>query len=158
MALKGDSLIKVAHTKGASGRMIDVHKSIQFIDTTYQGIEVKIQQLGRTEVDASRLKEYLDKVFPIDGDSDHKKQAKIEQQRRQSIHLFENGRGNTAKGVQGTLWAAYNGITEFADHHMVVGTRNQSSRVERLWFGDAARLKANAFDAAVELAQAWSRV
>ena len=155
MALKGESLIKVAHTRGATARMDEVHKAISFINTTYKGIEEKIQQLARIEMDEKRLGEYIDKVFPLDGVKDQKKRSKIEQQRASSVLLYAKGKGNEAKGVQATLWAAYNGITEFADHRMVAGTRSQSSRVERLWFGDAARLKATAFEAAVELSQTW---
>lgn len=157
MALKGDSLIKVAHTRGASTRMEEVHKAINFINTTYQVIEDNIQRLALIEMDEKRLGEYIDKVFPLDDVQDQKKRGKIEQQRKESVYLYANGKGNAAKGVQATLWAAYNGITEFADHRMVAGTRSQSSRVDRLWFGDAARLKATAFEAAVELSQTWSK-
>lgn len=30
--------------------------------------------------------------------------------------LFRNGRGNQEKRVAGTLWAAYNAVTELVDH------------------------------------------
>ena len=157
IALKGESLIKVAHTRGASTRMEEVHKAINFINTTYQALEDKMQRLACIELDEKRLAQYMDIVFPIDDVRDQKKRVKMEQQRKGAIYLYANGKGNTAKGVQGTLWAAYNGITEYADHRMVAGTRSQSGRVERLWFGDAARLKATAFDTAVELSEKWSK-
>ncbi len=116
-----------------------------------------MQGLARIELDEKRLAIYVNMVFPTDDVRDQKKLGKIEQQRRDSCYLFANGKGNAANGVQGTLWAAYNGITEYADYRMVAGTRSQSGRVERLWFGDAARLKVAAFDAAVELSEKWSK-
>ena len=150
-------MIKVAHKIGASTRMEEVHKAIDFINSAYKSIDDRILQIAGIEIDDKRLADYIDRVFPIDDVHDPKKRAKIERQRKESVHLFTNGKGNAAKGTQGTLWAAYNGITEYADHRMVAGTRSQSGRVERLWFGDAARLKVTAFDTAVELAAMWSK-
>jgi hypothetical protein len=92
-------------------------------------------------MDDGRLKQYIEAVFPLLDEDDKKRTKKIEQNRREVVTLFKDGKGNTADKVKGTLWAAYNGITEFADYRMVAGTRTQSARVERLWFGDAAKLK-----------------
>ena len=69
----------------------------------------------------------------------------------------KDGKGNTDEAVKGTLWAAYNGVTEFADFKLVAGTRTQSGRVERSWFGDGSKLKESAYETAVECAAAWTK-
>jgi hypothetical protein len=33
-----------------------------------------------------------------------------------SAWLFRHGKGNQEKGIEGTFWAAYNGVTELVDH------------------------------------------
>lgn len=157
MALKGEALIKLAHTRGISVRMSEVHSAVQFIKTTYQKIEDEFHKMASRSVDDLRLKEYVERVFPIKDIKDPKRTKKIEQFRREAIKLFKDGKGNTEDSVKGTLWAAYNGITEFADYRLVAGTRTQSARVERLWFGDAAKVKEVAYDTAVELANSWTK-
>jgi phage/plasmid-like protein (TIGR03299 family) len=158
MALKGDSpLIKIAHTRGVSGRMDEVHQAVDFIKTTYAKIEDNFQAWAKVPVDDARLAKYIEQVFPLKETKDQNRAKKVEQFRRDVSKLFKDGKGNTAEGVKGTLWAAYNGVTEFADHRLVAGTRTQSGRVERLWFGDAAKLKESAYDAAAELADSWKK-
>jgi hypothetical protein len=66
--------------------------------------------------------------------------------RQSSLELFEKGRGNQEPKVRGTLWAAYNGVTELVDHHM--NYRNRWQRLDSLWFGEGERTKHRAFDQA----------
>ena len=69
---------------------------------------------------------------------------------------------------KGTLWGAYNAVTEYTDHHQLARgeafaehegyvTRKttetgSSRRLERIWFGDLAKVKQHAFDVACEFA------
>ena len=63
-----------------------------------------------------------------------------------SLELFEKGKGNQQLKVRGSLWAAYNGVTELVDHHM--NYRNRWQRLDSLWFGEGERTKHRAFDQA----------
>ena len=42
--------------------------------------------------------------------------AWILEYRANCIHLFHEGIGNNDPAIRVTLWAAYNGITEYVDH------------------------------------------
>ena len=53
------------------------------------------------------------------------------------------------KGAEGTLWAAYNGVTEWMDHREVRQTADQ--RLASAWFGESSRVKARALTVAVEM-------
>ena len=53
------------------------------------------------------------------------------------------------KGVEGTLWAAYNGVTEWLDHRKIRQSADQ--RLASIWFGEANRIKARALTVAVEM-------
>ncbi len=46
-------------------------------------------------------------------------------------------------GVNGTLWAAFNGVTEWLDHRKT--RQNPGQRLNSLWFGENYRVKARAF-------------
>jgi hypothetical protein len=54
------------------------------------------------------------------------------------------------RGVAGSLWAAYNGVTEYIDHGGT--TRPPDSRLDYIWFGKRAAIKARAFAAAQQIA------
>ena len=64
-----------------------------------------------------------------------------------------DGRGNRLPGVRGTLWAAFNGVTELLDHRKTRQSPHQ--RLSSLWFGDNYRTKARAFSLAQEKMEAW---
>ena len=122
MALKGDPLMRIAHTRGVSVRIEEVQEAIVFITSTYDAIAEKFHRLAVVSVNKERLDQYVERVLPL-SKTDERRRKKTEQHRREVKTLFESGRGNDAEKVKGTLWAAYNGITEFADHQMVAGTR-----------------------------------
>jgi phage/plasmid-like protein (TIGR03299 family) len=68
---------------------------------------------------------------------------------------FDNAT-NTLPGVMGSAWAAYNAVSEWADHQGVVRGRTQpqrdDARLHSAWFGAAAAVKQDAFAAALALA------
>lgn len=68
-------------------------------------------------------------------------------------HFFDEGRGNRLPGVRGTLWAAFNGVTELLDHRKT--RQNPQQRLSSIWFGDNYRIKARAFALAQEKVEAW---
>ena len=76
-----------------------------------------------------------------------------ERNRDWAEHFFDEGRGNRLPGVRGTLWAAFNGITELLDHRKTRQTPGQ--RLNSLWFSENYRLKARAFALAQEKMEVW---
>jgi len=59
----------------------------------------------------------------------------------------ENGIGN--QQVAGTVWGAYNAITEYLSHN---AARNLDNRYSNLWFGSAQNINERAFELAKEIA------
>ena len=43
------------------------------------------------------------------------------------LNLIDTGRGSDIKGVRGTLWGAYNGITEYVDHYKAANSKLNST-------------------------------
>ena len=63
---------------------------------------------------------------------------------------------NTLPGIGGSAWAAYNAVSEYADHQSIVRGRGELQRADgRLysaWFGAGATVKQRAYEAALALA------
>lgn len=96
--------------------------------------------------------EYFRAIFPDSVSKDPKDQQRIVEARVFSDWCFRNGEGNTNSGVAGTLWAAYNGVTEFVDHRggrTMARAMTPERRLQSMWFGAGASIKARALDEAV---------
>ena len=113
----------------------------------------------KVQMDKRKAGEYFNLVFPNPRDpEDEKGLARARQNRELSAHFYHEGKGNKEngeKGVSGTLWAAYNGVTEYTDHRKF---KNQSEnrRLGSIWFGEGYQIKARAFKIAEEKVKAWS--
>lgn len=69
-------------------------------------------------------------------------------------HFLDHGAGNRLKVVAGTLWAAYNIVTEYVDHR-TSEQQTADRRLNSVWFGDGYLAKARAFRVAEALARTW---
>ena len=108
--------------------------------------------LARKKLTSAMVEELL-KVVNLKKvvDSEGKAKERREDERLTVMTLMEKGKGNDQPGIKGTLWAGYNGITEWVDH--IWKARSEENRLERSWFGGGAVLKARAFHRALELAK-----
>ena len=81
---------------------------------------------------AKLVRTALNKVFP---DPDHAQPKSALRRARSargwSRHFFDEGRGTDLPGVGGTLWAAFNGVTEYVDH--CVPQRKSKRQAEMLF-------------------------
>jgi hypothetical protein len=56
--------------------------------------------------------------------------------------------------VAGTLWAAFNGVTEWQDHRK--SRQNENQRLVSTWFGGSYQTKARAYGIAVDKMAVWN--
>jgi hypothetical protein len=101
------------------------------------------------------LQKYLDVVFPLPPRGRWSERnyeaaiAEVERHKKGCAELFENGSGNKEPGIRGSLWAAYNGVTDWTDHRMRF--KNRYQRFNSLFFGEAGRIKSRALHNALKL-------
>jgi phage/plasmid-like protein (TIGR03299 family) len=148
MALQeGDKAIRVPHTRDVKERLEVARQNLKLINTSYEQIERDITNMAKVGVDVSRLATYLKLVFPDPLNSkDRRELDRVEKNRTRARELFTSGKGNSLPGVAGTLWAAYNGITEMVDHGR--NRRTSGQHLDYIWFGGGYSLKVRAFELA----------
>jgi hypothetical protein len=100
------------------------------------------------------LEAYLRTIFhdPHKGkDEKHYKRALAQTQRNraESARLFTEGKGNNLSRVSGSLWAAYNGVTEYIDFHR--GQAEDTKWLENIWFGGGSSITGRALDEALRI-------
>jgi len=155
MALQeGESAIRVPHTRDINERLKAARENLHLINTKYEEIERVMTDMARVMMEG-RLANYLKLVFPDPPSSkDRREFERMEEQRRRAAVLFTKGKGNDLKGVAGSLWAAYNGITEMIDHGR--NRRTPEQHLEHIWFGGGCNVKIRAYEVAKQQMQkAW---
>jgi hypothetical protein len=97
--------------------------------------------LAVTPFSTRQMKATIDHLMPVPKDDcDH---TKLEAERGKGIRLFDTAVG--IERVRGTAWAAFQGWSEFADHHRQVRDSGREdprrARLASIWMGRAADIK-----------------
>jgi phage/plasmid-like protein (TIGR03299 family) len=188
--------ISVPHVRGMAEALAQAREVMGRTLARYRDMEEVFARMCAYRLTQVALRQYLGRVFPepplMDSEASHRASELARHRRAWAEMLFEAGAGNDRSPVKGSLWAAYNGVTELIDHGAgrvarqvsggvvlpdslrdalpeapldapsgalppatavrgVSGWSRDERRLESVWFGDGARLKAHACDEAVAL-------
>lgn len=145
--------VSIRHTKNAS---IAVENEKEKFGTYVEALtELKQDFIGmyNTQISDEDLQRYFAQVFPIS--KDLKFQTRINNIHNQLHELYEHGKG--ANMATGTLWGAYNAVTEYVDHYRTVkgreGFDEDTLRAESINIGSGAKIKTLALTAAQKIIQ-----
>jgi hypothetical protein len=152
---RGGPAFSIAHRRALRSNLTIAQQTLGEIEQRFDQMAGDFTSMAHVALDGSMLVEFLGRVFPIPREgADAKVTRRMLQCRDRAAHLFEHGAGNQHPDVKGTLWAAYNGVTELADHQLATG--RASRRLESIWFGESHTIKARALTAARELLRGWA--
>jgi len=143
---KGDVLSKIRDAREAIGLVV---KSIDRAQETFQ-------VLARTQYTSAKLDAYLDRVFSVRAVPHDAKRLSVWEAefmtargRKDTVRqLVEVGAGADIPGVQGTYWGALQAVCDWADH---VYRGSDQRRLNSVWFGERAAIKAKAAQAALAM-------
>jgi phage/plasmid-like protein (TIGR03299 family) len=142
----GSKLIRVRHTRRLADNLEALQDVINLADQEFTATAEQYRQLRKHGVHQGDLAAYVRQVFGIESATLNGQQRRILEG---CFRLFEEGRGAELPGVRGTLWGAYNAVTEYLGY--VRGT-NQDTRLSSLWFGESARTNQRALEIALAMA------
>jgi phage/plasmid-like protein (TIGR03299 family) len=146
---EANRLIKVLHTKNVVVALDRLRDMMNVANASFEATAEQYRKLARYHVSRADMKRYIKIVLGVETEDDAKLPAPTLNKIRSILVLAEKGRGNDAPAVRGTLWAAYNGLTEY------LGTeygRSQENRMDALWFGQNATLSSKALEIALMMA------
>jgi phage/plasmid-like protein (TIGR03299 family) len=154
MALSRGRTVRVTHTRNVRERLQQAEQLLGIVNACFNKVEEQFKVMARVPVGRDRLDAYLGRVFPDPLDPENRKaRQRVALDRSWATHFFERGEGNQERDVRGTLWAAYNGVTEYIDHR---GSRQTGDRrLNSVWFGHGYLVKARAYTVAVERLGIW---
>lgn len=117
MALRQGPTLRMSHTKNLKQRMEKAQELLGIIHHHYEDIGQVFSAMVKIKMNDERLNQYYRTVFPDPRARENILAVEqIERTRNTAKHYYLDGMGNSQNGVAGTLWAAYNGVTEMVDH------------------------------------------
>ncbi len=141
--------IRLEHTPDLSLRLQQAVENLGLIRQRYQEIEIAFEQTSRVPMNSRSVADYFRAVFPAPSNPlEEAAPVPVAQVRAQATSLFEAGQGNQMPGVSGTLWAAYNAVTELVDHRLYLSS--PEARLRSIWFGEGYAIKVRAYELALQ--------
>jgi phage/plasmid-like protein (TIGR03299 family) len=140
-ALQGAGEVQIRHTSNAAEDMKQAQALLGLSKRLFAPLEAIFNRMALTKISDKQLLDYVKALVPDDDEAvDNTKPEGI---RNTFLNLYDSGRG--ADLARGTLWGAFNCVTEYTDH--VMGD-NPTTRLESIWFGRGEQLKHTAFQLA----------
>lgn len=139
-------LFKARHTQNMNMKLEQIRETIAQANEAFEKVAESYRLLARRHVDEAKVKEYVTNVMSFGNGKLSTKASNIVDAILSRVY---SGIGQDMSEVQGTLWQAYNGVTEYLSHER---GHNQDSRINALWFGDSAEKNDTALELALELA------
>lgn len=134
---KASKLIRVNHSLKMEENLRLVSETMNLVKQEFEATSEQFKMLANTNVNQEDVKKYFKTVLMTDKDT---------RTLNQLIELFETGRGNHLEGVRGTMWAAYNAVTE---HLQYYSGRSDETRFGSLWLGQNAAKSKRALELAL---------
>jgi len=140
-ALQGAGEVRIPQTSSAPKDLEQARSLLGLSNVLYGQLEAIFSRMALKKISDKQLVDYVKALVPDnEEDTDKAKARKIQ---KACLDLYESGQG--AELSRGTLWGAFNCVTEYTDHRM---EENPRTRLASIWFGRGARLKLKAFQLA----------
>jgi phage/plasmid-like protein (TIGR03299 family) len=142
--------LSIYHTAGLDARIKEARRNLGIITRRMQQFGDEARALAARSMSASETVKYFHEIAS-DGRSSEKETEKIIER---FFNNFDNAR-NMLPGIEHSAWAAYNAVSEWADHQKR-GTgktlaAKDDNRLNSIWFGTANKIKQRAFSSALQL-------
>jgi len=140
-ALQGAGEVHIRHTLNAAEDMKQALTLLGLSNSLYEQLDSIFNRMALTKISDKQLLDYVKALVP--DNEEEEDNAKTQGIRKAVLELYESGQG--ADLSRGTLWGAFNCVTEYTDHEM---EGNPTTRLESIWFGRGEQLKLKAFQLA----------
>lgn len=140
-ALQGAGEVHIRHTPNAAEDMKQALALLGLSNSLYEQLDAIFNRMALTKISDKQLLDYVKALVP--DNEQEEDNAKVRGIRKAVLELYESGQG--ADLSRGTVWGAFNCVTEYTDHEM---EGDPTTRLESIWFGRGEQLKLKAFQLA----------
>lgn len=146
--------IAVKHTKNMEKRVRDARMALEVVRKSMEQETELFRRMAGVRFSDAAFDEFALDLIP-NPTGENAILTKAENQRAKLRELFEAGVGQDIPGVRGTVWAAMNAVTEYANFHRPTrGDDAQAKRFESTMFGASRNLITQAQQNLIQVVQA----
>jgi phage/plasmid-like protein (TIGR03299 family) len=146
VALSGtEQEVKIKHTATAPAKLEEAHKLLGLTNHLYQQLDYVFNRMALRKITDKELLQYIANLIPNNPEAESN--TRTENLRNKILDIHSTHQDATMH--RGTLFGAYNAVTELVDH--VSTTEDPSKRLKSMWFGSGERLKQKAYALAESL-------
>ena len=156
---KQSKLIRIWHSKNVKTNLDNVQDIVNAANAEFEATAEQYKRLAKCEVNSQDLKNYVKIVFSLSEATSEREQVAQAKLQDKIAALFEYGRGNNMPGVKGTMWAAYNAVTEYLNYEAGTLRNTKQSvlekadtRLNNVWFGQGKNISEEALKVAIKVA------
>lgn len=146
--------ISIRHRGNLGGRLDEAREVLGLAQRNFKTYHEQANALARRAMTSDEVDQFFTELLPQPTSDGPRRRKRRTHERL--VELFDTGLGQDLPGIRGTAWAAWNAVTELADHHQPTRGQNARTRADRrltsTWFGAGSRLKQRAFELALDLA------
>jgi len=145
--------VSIRHMGDIKTKVDEARRLLGLAINYYARFSKDVHALTKYKMTDKELDSYFNYALSGKAKLDREMSTRMENQKNRLKHLFVKGAGNDSSKVKGTAWAAYNAVTEYADHDRAVRelSEDKTRRLSSIWLGSSASMKARAYEASLEL-------
>lgn len=163
LAMRGGAF-EIRHTQNMMEKMKEAAEAMGLVEKTYGSLSEMFNLFAQVEMNTAEIKEFTKTVLKaakmtkadlVDDGSEDEAQEDEKDPRALSTILELNAGGMGSELASGTLWGAYNAITEYVDHQKKYRgdeDARKNNRLKSVWFdGSGQKVKTAAYKQAVKM-------
>lgn len=151
VADRSENCVSIRHTGNIKAKIQEAQRILGLAIRYYDNLNPIMDRLAEIQPSPEVVKAYFTSLFPES--SDDFVQDRNRRIRSTIWDLFVDSKTNNLPGIQGSMWAAFNAVTEYVDHVFTSRGRTdlgkRRRRLQSIWFGQGAQLKRNAWNNAL---------
>ncbi len=144
---EGSSIMKIKHTINQGSKIKEAIKVLGLVEQLSKEFEVTAKEMYKFSMSNQDIDNYLADVLEIGQDCREKVKLYEDKSFERFRNLVDSGIGTDISGVPGSLWGAYNAVTEGIDHT----DRKIKDGLKYIWFGAGNNLKDKAWKIATKM-------
>ena len=141
-ALSGsDQEVRIKHTAAATEKLQEAHKVLELTNQLYRELDYIFNRMALRKVTSQQLVDYVKTLVPDNEQAESN--TRTENTRNHILYLHDDTK--EAAMHRGTLFGAFNAVTELTDHY-TSNQNNASKQLKSTWFGGSGeQLKLRAY-------------
>jgi len=149
--------ITIRHRGDLQGRVADARHTLGLVHQRLETFTQEVEVMRSVQIRSKTVLRYFEDLVPAVAADATERERNNRTRALERLQANLTSDLNTLSGMRGSVWAALNAATEFADHQRIFRGKTdlarRQSRLDSIWFGSSSEFKQLAYEKALALAE-----